>query len=142
MTKQDKQLLLKDLCMRLPYGVKVAYLYWNEVKGEYIVPMKVYSVNTDGYMQLVGDVNEGGGQVEIDKYLPYLRPIFSMTEGEKNRFYSFMEKDSYGFPTDVINKEKIYEYINWLLANHFDFNDLIPKGLAITVTEQNNPYKT
>jgi len=126
MTKQDKQLLLKNLCMRLPYGVicRLSEPPWDEI----IEPLKI-----------------GGLKMLIEEkwdVKPYLRPMSSMTKGEKNRFYSFMEKDSYGFPTDVINKEKIYEYINWLLANHFDFNDLIPKGLAIKITEEDNPYKT
>jgi len=113
--------LYKDLCMRLPYSTMV------QTKGNRTVtndPLSTYAI------------------VHFDDYQvkPYLRPMSSMTEEEKNRFNSFMEKDDQGFPTDVINKEKVYEYLNWLLANHFDFRGLIDKGLAIS-TEVFNPYK-
>ena len=133
MKQEDKELLLKDLCARLPYGVKVEYLYWDEGKcEEYPVPMAVYSINADGYMELIGDVDEGGGHVEITKYLPYLRPMSSMTEEEENEYKQFLEDISgYAYSIDCVPQ------IDWLIKNHFDFRNLIERGLAIDCTDLN-----
>lgn len=139
MTREEKeQLLLKDISARLPYGVKVAYLFWDERKGEeYIVPMAVYSVNADGYMELIGDVDEGGGHVEIDKYLMYLRPMSSMKEEEESEYHSLCYPEWCGGRYDYHNTRSSFE---WLLEHHFDFRGMIEKGLAIEVNEDNNPY--
>ena len=137
MTQKEKQILLQDLCARLPYGVKVAYLFWDERKGEeYIVPMTVYSVNADGYMELIGDVDEEGGHVEIDKYLMYLRPMSSMTDKERFEYLNVCGNEM----ENALSSPR-YSGIDWLNAHHFDYRGLIPKGLAIEVTEENNPYK-
>ena len=65
--------------------------------------------------------------MSAEPYKPYLRPMSSMTD--KERAYYF-----------AINEEIIIS-INWLLENHFDFMGLIPKGLAIEVTKDDNPYE-
>lgn len=67
-------------------------------------------------------------------YKPYLRPMSSMTEEEIDYFYYLISLDT-GISS---NNENL---INWFLEHHFDFMGLIPKGLAIKVTENNNPYK-
>lgn len=66
----------------------------------------------------------------------------SMTEEEAIEFYNIPCTKNYHIvnkelPWDVAN----YKQINWLLKKHFDFRGLIPKGLAIEVTKENNPYK-
>ena len=122
----DKELLLKDLSSRLPYDVKIAYHSWDSERGEHIVPMKLYSLNTDGYMRLLGNVDEGGGQVEITKYLPYLRPMSSMTEEERT-------KKNELFGSYILDNNPAY--IDWLNAHHFDYRGLIEKGLALEAKE-------
>ena len=122
MTQEGKQLLLQDLCARLPYGVKVAYLFWDENKcEEYIVPMEIYSINSDGYMGLIGDVDEGGGLVGIDKYLPYLRPMSSMTKEESKEYFSIC--------TGSIRDDMIAK-IDFYIKHHFDFR-LTSEGLSM-----------
>lgn len=120
MTQEDKDLLLKYLCMALPYGVKIELTWW--VMGEWTY------INTtlepDHIEQLLNDED---GDTEIK---PYLRSMLSMTEEEK------MYKENY-FKYDYLS----WDYVGWLLEHHFDFIGLIPKGLAIEVTESNNPYK-
>ena len=111
MTQEDKDLLLKDLCTRLPYGVLV--------------------LNKDGDVESFTwqELKEFG-----DGYIPkpYLRPMSSMTEEEKGEYQAFFNYDGVEYPE---------EYIDWLNAHHFDYRGLIEKGLAIAVTEKNNPYK-
>ena len=95
-------------------------------------------------------------------FKPYLRPMSSMTEKEKAELLNLLfDKDAKHFyidgdgvidstMSDLMEEESIYPslcpinmvaYTNWLLENHFDFIGLIPKGLAIEVTKDDNPYE-
>ena len=119
MTKQDKDLVYKDISARLPYDV--------------IVHVTDPSTRThDTYLHEAILARLGNNQAIVK---PYLRPMSSMTEEEVDEFTQF---DVYADGEYVMPN---YEAIDWLNANHFDYCGLIPKGLAIAVTEQNNPYK-
>lgn len=133
MTQEDKNLLLKDLCARLPYGVKVKYLYWDENKGcEYPVPMILDDINSDGYIRFHGDIEEGEGRGYILTYLPYLRPMSSMTEGEKTERLRLIKE---------VNKYLwIDKLLDFYLSHHLDYRGLIPMGLALEAPE--GMYKT
>lgn len=143
MTQENKDLLLKDLCARLPYGVKAQVLGWDEEKGEVEVPLKIYSINTDGYVYFETndyDVN----YLPIEDVRPFLRPLSSMTK-EKEEQKEFVKFHCVNICPIVItekltisNEAKMFE---WLNEHHFDYRGLIDKGLAIEVTEENNPYK-
>ena len=131
MTTEEKELLLKDLCMRLPYGVKVKT---KEDDDAYML----LSLHPNKNIALIGLLfvdTYATSKVHIDEIKSYLRPMSSMTEEEIDEFTQF---DVYGDGEYVIPN---YEAIDWLNAHHFDYRGLIPKGLAIAVTEQNNPYK-
>ena len=121
MTQEDKELLLKDLCARLPYGVKV-------YAGEDLA-MTLKQIDYKGFC-------ESWENEDFKCYsrwmFPYLRPMSSMTEEEKGEYQAFFNYDGVEYPE---------EYIDWLNAHHFDYRGLIEKGLAIAVTEENNPYK-
>ena len=127
MTQEDKQLLLKDLSSRLPYGVKFLRESWNyELDQELSVIEVLEDIDKDGYIN-----NTKVYTVEDIK--PYLRPKSSMTEEEKEEYLKLGDI-YYGIYFDSINS------IDWLNAHHFDYRGLIPKGLAIEVTEENNLY--
>lgn len=129
MTKEDKELLLKDLSARLYYGVKTKTPY-NDASIVGIVNRKGARKDID-YTDVVTDK-----QTYPIKYIqPYLRPISSMTEEEVDIFTQF---DVYADGEYVMPN---YEAIDWLNAHHFDYRGLIERGLAIEVTEDNNPYK-
>ena len=128
MTLEGKELLLKDLCGRLPYGTKVKCHFDNE-------PSTLLSINWNkeivviGFMMVDTYVTSKQRLVNIK---PYLRPMSSMTEEEKvklslSQIYAFTHYNE-------IAK------MDWLNAHHFDYRGLIDKGLAIEVTEDNNPY--
>lgn len=123
MKEEDKNLLLIDLCGRLPYGVKVEAETWLEDEGEFAyVPDKVYSINSDGYIV--------HGYDEVYECKPYLFPLSSMTEEQKEEFDRL-----YTYDALIINPQ--WELIDWLNKNHFDYRGLIEKGLAIDATNKN-----
>lgn len=154
MTLQDKQLLLVDICGKLPYGVKV--LYKGEVKEiQYIEPLYNELKLLDTSFYTIG----------IEEVKPYLRPIPSMTEEEKEELLNHVlggecveyfhiaydcsidgnqeaEQDLYNLNLHWINFGPLTtaSYIDWLNKKMFDFRGLIPKSLALS-TEEFNPYK-
>ena len=135
----DKELLLKDLCARLPYGIKFPMMCWDEEAGETIKPVTLYSINKDGYCS----VSEDDYSPHIDEIKPYLFPMSSMTR-EQNDLW----RDAW-FPdlmtiTDV-NYPESEKYLavshakslDWLYKNHIDIYGFIEKGLAIDATGLN-----
>lgn len=124
MKQEDKQLLLQDLCSRLPYKVMIQSVGENKCLG---------------LMDLV----------DIDLLpKPYIRPLSSMTEEEKEELKTlfdaeevtcdsicyleggtleeYLSRISYSFCSKVID---------WLNAHHFDYRGLIERGLAIEAPE-------
>lgn len=126
MTQEDKQLLLKDLCGRLPYGVIVQYES-QENKGR----IKLGFGN-------IGYVDElGKGWWKECK--PYLRPMSSMTEEE------LIELNKIGNVRLIYSsRHSTYhldaEIVDYLVAHHFDYRGLIPIGLALEAPK--DMYKT
>ena len=123
MKQEDKELLLKDLCARLPYGVIC------------------YNSDTESNFKLcdVADIDSGYptfdyGYGELETVKPYLRPMSSMTEEEEEEYDRLNVYELGLFPHTE-------EAFDWLNAHHFDYRGLIDKGLAIEVTKENNPYK-
>lgn len=148
MTQEDKDLLLKDLCSRLPYGVKIELTWWVMGEGTCINT----TLEPDHIEQLLNDED---GDTEIK---PYLRPMSSMTEEEAKELsvlyditdvLSIKITDEYidfevddGFSSietkiiwfnDIISSIEIFD---WLNKNHFDYRGLIEKGLANEASEE------
>ena len=125
MTQEEKEVLLQDLCMRLPYGV----MLYCKPNGSYFTRMKLTSINLG-----CSAIN---GIYEVENVRPYLRPLASMTDDERTLFrmkggvmgYN-PEHDTWGI--SALAPEAFY----WMLANMFDINDLIPMGLAVDVTNK------
>jgi len=137
MNQEDKELLFKDLCGRLPHHVRLK-IWLKEGTTE------------EGFLDLehnYADVLRDAFYYNVIKDIkPYLRPMSSMTEDEKNEyektFDSVYDIDDYGEDADSWHKEFSICSLDWLNAHHFDYRGLIEKGLAIEVTEKNNPYKS
>lgn len=107
MTQEEKKLLLIDLCARLPYSVKVKC-------GSEILTLNVNWLQTFQY--------------HLDEIKPYLRPMSSMTEEEKDEYDRLV----------MCNASWVVD--DWLLVHHFDYRGLIEKGLALEAPE--GMYKT
>ena len=134
MTPKDKQLLFSDLSARLPYHVKC----------------KVWlkdGTTEEGPLDLqhnYGDVlRDAFFYHEIKDIKPYLRPMSSMTEEEKKEYQSLcvIHGDHDADDNVTYYYFDTIESFDWLNAHHFDYRGLIDRGLAIEVTEDNNPYK-
>ena len=117
MTQENKELLLKDLCSRLPYGVKASY-YGAEEERETLD--EIECVTLDGYVDI------GQYSLSIERIKPYLLPMSSMTD---KQFKEYLELEHSG------NMEHLsIPLLDWLNKNHFDYRGLIEKGLAIDAT--------
>lgn len=113
MTQEEKELLLKDLCGRLPYGT----IYDIKIGG--VTYVKV-SLNSFYYDLIVKNFNNG----QLQSIIPYLKK--NNISPEHKGFY-------------LENLDYVIDYYN---SNHIDYRGFIQKGLAIEVTPDNNPYKT
>lgn len=147
MTQKDKELLLKDLSARLPYNVIVEYGVKHEGRDLGEKKGKLTGRMLDSYFY---NITVGLSQVYSIK--PYLRPMSSMTEEERIKIQLLCDGVEIDDEGNCFHYTTIYSFvesfknvdfdaIDWLLAHHFDFRGLIPLGLAIEVTEENNPYK-
>ena len=131
MTQEEKQLLLKDLCGRLPYGVKILDVPANVVGDIFLVS----TTDTVEY-EPADETNDDTGNQTLYNIKPYLRPMSSMTEGEMIEFerLSFIYDTSDG---SMLFSEK---GLDWLNEHHFDYRGLIEKGLALEAPK--DMYKT
>lgn len=124
MTQEDKELLLKDLSARLPYGVKVQTPY-SDAFLIGIIDRKGYKKD-ERYIDAITD-----RQTYPIRYVkPYLRPMSSMTEKER-----FEYLNACGNEMDNALSSPRYSGIDWLNAHHFDYRGLIEKGLALEAPE-------
>lgn len=137
MTQEEKELLLKDLNARLPYGVKIELTWWIMGEGTYINTI----IEPDHIEQLLNDED---GDIEIK---PYLFPLSRMTEEQLFEVQEILGKNEIkiedGFLNIVDSDRNTITYLEipalleWLYKNHFDIYELIPMGLAIDATNLN-----
>ena len=143
MTREEKELLIKDLSSRLPYGVKIRVEYPFLEEKDW-GPENLYGLD------LRKEVH-AGTSVRIEEFKPYLRPMTSMTEEEKRElehiseeyFGKALDKQFQESLSSNINEGEVLEYIassvivDWLNAHHFDYRGLIEKRLDIDATGLN-----
>ena len=156
MIQEHKELLLRDLCARLPYKVIVDYDYnaHDLRKGNYVKCVKHESkcILTCDLL----NVFMSPRQNEKGEYIkPYLRTMSIMTEEEltKLKEYSGLNYDQLDLTSFQNGTYKMLDFylsgvpsgavirvFDWLNKYHFDYRDLIQMGLVIAVTKENNPY--
>lgn len=154
MTQEEKLLLLEDLGSRLMYGVIVDYKDDEYDRHKWKITTlfaPAYSqdgtlINTDhegwiGYDDYKGcGMSSGSRPLHLEKNLPYLRPMSSMTEEEEKVFGSFIFTEHHGWDgkTDYheyVCIDNINKFYDWLNKKMFDYRGLIPRGLALDATE-------
>ena len=121
MTQEEKELLLKDLCPRLYYNVCVNIKYKT---GE-----PCYGKLTPRDIQWFIDS-------KIENIKPYLRPMSSMTEEEKEKYYNLCYKKEregleFGKWAAKTHYYDTIDSIDYLNSIHIDYRGLIPMGLAL-----------
>ena len=168
MTQEDKQLLLVDICSRLPYGVIGVVEHYDEVDNspaDVLGTLQGFDNNSKGikfvYLPEYTDDVGAYNWFSYIRFKPYLRPMSSMTPEEREDFWKnvldidwresefdeepdevpfpFTENDC-GFYIDNLYLTDLFAVIDWFNEHHFDWRGLIPKGLAIS-TDVFNPYK-
>ena len=131
MKQEDKELLLKDLCARLPYGFTIYR----------------HSDNADLKISDIDDFAHFLEYSDGEEFKPYLRPMSSMTEEEKKKLKADTCPEGTGYfdekyllcPVNHYGEYISYEFMSailgWLNSNHFDYLGLIEKGLALEAPE-------
>ena len=156
--ENDIELLIKDLCARVPYHTKVSVAYWvSRHDGKF--ELEWYKKELASY--LLQEIREDDSWEYIK---PLLRSQSSMTEEEAEEMFHLMypndklikvelEQDRVRFirlvggesfqGTLTLFFNKIYslEQLDWYYSKHFDVRDVIGKNLAIEVNKENNPYE-
>ena len=133
MTREDKELLLKDLCARLPYGVKVRCDFG--LDGEIT---EISRTKNNLYYCKYLDCKEGYCYIESLK--PYLFPLSSMTEEQKREYdkiiYHSIELHHREY-SDIVEIDLFDDLQDFYCKNHLDYRGLIEKGIAIDATGLN-----
>ena len=126
MNKEDKELLLKDLCARLPYRVK---FHFNGVRHMIV---GIHN-GLDSYVEIAN-----GMIYHIESIRPYLLPMSSMTEEQKKELEDTLFEMELKAISNEIKRVDVAAYeIDFYNKHHIDYIGLIEKGLAIDATGMN-----
>ena len=125
MTQEDKNLLLKDLCARLPHRVmvKISGAWFYDKEEDYDINLTIATCRRLAQFER--------GEIDLK---PYLRPMSSMTEEEINEFILISDTVLWigsKRSTCILSLEQM----DWLNEHHFDYRNLIEKGLALKAPE-------
>ena len=147
MKQEDKELLLKDLCARLPYGIKILHTGWDYDSDTDFDTVETLIGIDDRFIYAVWDKTGDREKhcLSVSNWKPYLRPMSSMTEEERKEVNNLI-KDNRPIPYGKINNKGMDNLfssvavtssilIDWLNTHHFDFRNLIEKGLALEAPE-------
>lgn len=130
MTQKYKELLLKDLSARLSCKLHCRVFKSNgDVKENDDI---LYGVIGDNVVTLKSDKDECLMYYQIK---PYLRPLSSMTEEEKEEYDDLLMSVNDGCDNTDYLPYNCMKYVDWLNAHHFDYRRLIEKGLALEAPE-------
>lgn len=136
MKQEDKDLLLRDLCGRLPFGVKC----WHESFEDVIT---LHSIDTTHCgVEISIDSSDSGTPWwnSVEQVKPYLFPLSNMTEEQKKELHNIQGVLTVDFELEEYKMVHLFQsqnVIDWLNKNHFDYRGLIEKGLAIDATNLN-----
>ena len=141
MKKEHKEILIRELSRRLPYGLLLKIHCLDDC-------YKYSRVTNDGlvFINNTRD-NSQGNWVNIRNLIirPYLRSLSKMTKEEKEELekYGFSFYGQTGVFDNINRGELIYidnksiiETINYLDSHYFDYNNLIRKGIALEADEE------
>lgn len=141
MTREEKELVIRDLSARIPYDtwVRIEIYIDHRDRGNYLRTVATSDILLDGYT--LDDYNEG----DAKSIKAYLRPMSSMTEEEEKEFnmivgYKGESNDGWTICDNIHTRWGVWvlgcsEMIDWLNKHHFDYRGLIPKGHALEAPE-------
>ncbi|MBO7693546.1 MAG: hypothetical protein J6T10_13020 [Methanobrevibacter sp.] len=117
MAQEDKNILLKDLCARLPYGFTIHR--YSDNRDITFEPNKL-----DEFAHFL-EYSEG------EEFKPYLRPMSSMTKDEVKQYYKIRTGEDRNKPLGELDAE-LFDFYH---KNHIDYRGLVPMGLALEAPE-------
>lgn len=136
MTQEDKDLLLQDLCARLPYDIKVQH-----EDGVFNIDY-ISSMYGEVHLDIVDNYT-----IDVSEVKPYLFPLSSITEKQKeelenlgwyfDNFEIHNVNECFGTYREYVAHSDCFVLIDWFNKNHFDYRGLIEKSLAIDATGLN-----
>lgn len=129
MKQEDKEILLKDLCARLPYAPKGVY----SLKCDSMHPITFDRLTTKYIDRFTTEQPSYTDEI-VDIKL-YLRPMSSMTSEEKEEYDNLLMSVNDGCENTDYMPYSCTKYVDWLNAHHFDYRGLIEKGLALPAPE-------
>ena len=112
-------ILLRDLSSRISCGV----ICYDGISNYKLLGIDEDKVHLDSPVY-----DEGDGYYDVEQIKPYLRPLSSMTEEEIKTYNAFCSYNG-------IDDSCVIDYMDWLNSHHFDYRDLISKGLALEAPE-------
>lgn len=127
MTQKEKQILLRDLCTRLPHGVNL-HIEFYDLQGDGKLASRDVKLTA-------GNIGYCFGNSHWVDIKPYLRPMSSMTKEEKAEYTSYCFEQPFLQKDKTPNLGSVPMCIDWLNAHHFDYRGLIPMGLALEAPE-------
>lgn len=161
MIQEEKELLLKDLCARLPYGLKMQVTLdlsydtsYNSVEQNCDFVATLYAINIDGDptdIRIHHENNDIANYLNelftdcpdiLEDFIPYLRPMSSMTGEEVKEFAALESIDVLGGDTKITCVELSVDAIDWLNKKMFDYRGLIHMGLVLEAPEEIYNTKT
>jgi hypothetical protein len=164
MTQEEKELVKKDICESLHYGIFI--LVHDTFPGS-VMPYENVFLKVTNVSDLIDNISLNERYCSKDlfnkiikqhkdylEFYPYLRSLSSMTEEEKKELSKkynwrigngqiqirYHSQGCWDDETECPTEEYIILF-DWLNTHHFDYHGLIEKGLAVEVTEENNPYE-
>lgn len=129
MTRKQKDLLLRDIRSRLPYGIKV------KIQNEEGI-WRILEINSNGTLTTIRNIGYPM-DINLSQCKPYLFPMSSITKKQERKLFEIC---GIQYINDILytNSEftlrEVLDGIEWLNSNHFDYRGLIEKGLAINAT--------
>ena len=130
MTEQEKDLLIKDYCARVPYGLKLNF-YARAINKNVLCTL--LGIEPESDKPIIATTDNGSFIFTQDHVKPYLRRISSLTDEEKSEYANFWSYDEYD--EAILTPEDAVRCGDWLDAHLFDYRGLIEKGLAIEAPE-------
>lgn len=121
MENKRRDLLLKELCSRLPYGVKVKYKdYWtNKYRDGLVTGYRVDEIDVEIL------IDYATSPIFMEDVKLYLFPLSSMTDEQWREIEFLAFSKRYSEIVDIYNR------------NHIDYRGLIEMGLADDATNLN-----